>query len=400
MNNGEEMKILHIIDYFQPQIGYQESYLAKTQIKKGYEVRVISSNLYLHLYDNLSSSESVFNFKKTKYDEGLKIEEEIEVLRLPTRSLVIFEKPWLKNLEKEILDFKPDAIHIHGLISITAIRVALLKKKLPNTKLIFDDHMIYIGMRNKFMALFYKIFKYTFSKIIKKNADTIVAITEETILFMEDMYGIPSKEVHLIPLGCDTKKFYKNEIDRNTLRKKLNIKGDEVVFCYTGKITEDKGIDLLVESSLRLMESYAKVRVLCLGAKNEDYFKLLEEKIENSNFKENFIFLPAVHHDDLYKYYSASDVGVWPKSCSISLLEAMSCEVPLIISDNSGVPQLIIENYNGFVYSEGDVEDLVSKMEQFLVKSKRKIMAKNARKSLELYDWSIISGKFEELYFK
>ena len=40
------MKILHIINYFQPQLGYQEYFLAKEQVKMGHKVYVVTSNLY------------------------------------------------------------------------------------------------------------------------------------------------------------------------------------------------------------------------------------------------------------------------------------------------------------------------------------------------------------------
>jgi hypothetical protein len=43
---GLKMKIIHVIDYFQPQLGYQETFLAKEQAKQGHEVYVLTSDRY------------------------------------------------------------------------------------------------------------------------------------------------------------------------------------------------------------------------------------------------------------------------------------------------------------------------------------------------------------------
>ncbi len=51
---------------------------------------------------------------------------------------------------------------------------------------------------------------------------------------------------------------------------------------------------------------------------------------------------------ELYKFYSMSDVGVWPKQCSMTVLEAMSCEIPVIISNKTGAPERVYDGFNGF----------------------------------------------------
>jgi glycosyltransferase involved in cell wall biosynthesis len=64
-----------------------------------------------------------------------------------------------------------------------------------------------------------------------------------------------------------------------------------------------------------------------------------------------------VPNSELVGYYSAADVGVWPLECSIGMQEAMSCGLPVIISDKIGAPERI-SNGNGLAYREGDIEDL------------------------------------------
>ncbi|CEA12617.1 glycosyltransferase family 4 protein [Methanobacterium formicicum] len=388
------MKILHIIDQFQPQMGYQETHLARQQIRNGHEVMVLSSDKPLGTL-NLESSDHL----NKEIKEGSHVEEGINVLRLPVRFEVsTFNKPWIKYLEKHVLEFQPDAIHVHGIVSLSSIRIARLKKKLNQTKIIFDDHMTSDALRGPWVLYFYKIFKLFFKSMILKNVDEFVAVTPETKSFMNNIYGIPLDRIKIIELGCDTVLFNRNQSIRSKLREKNGIKDNEIVFCYVGKIVNEKRVDIFIEAALNLLESDKKIKVLCLGANDPICLRSIMEKVNSSKFSNNFIFLPAVPNVELYKFYSMSDVGVWPKQCSMTVLEAMSCEIPVIISNKTGAPERVYDGFNGFFYRDGDVDDLKNKMTLFLDNEILKKMGKNANTTVQERDWSIISKKFEDLY--
>lgn len=69
-----------------------------------------------------------------------------------------------------------------------------------------------------------------------------------------------------------------------------------------------------------------------------------------------------IPHGELYKYYSSGDVGAWPKQCSLTMIEAMACGLPVIISDASGTPERVSHG-NGLLYHGEDHRDLQRKME-------------------------------------
>jgi glycosyltransferase involved in cell wall biosynthesis len=389
------LKILHIIDYFQPILGYQETYLAKAQINKGHSVRVITSDRYAPVLYIGHASKDILGSRIR--ENGIFVEEDIEVVRLKCK-IEFLNNLWLENLEKTILEFKPDVIHVHGVPSISALRVSRLKSKLNDIKLVYDDHMNYNAMRSSLVYPFYKTFKLFFSNIILKNANELVAVTEETKCFMNEMYGFPLDEIHVIPLGCDTKKFYRNEDSRKKLRKKYAISDNQIVFCYVGKIIPEKRVELLVNAGIEIMKNSKNVIILCVGGADKDYLESIQKKIVSSPFSNKFIFLPAVPSKELYMYYSMADVGVWPKQCSITMLEAMACNLPLIVSDNSKATEGVANGNSGFTYKEEDLSDLIKKMEIFLDLKVTSDMGNKARQISELYDWENISKSFEHIY--
>lgn len=389
------MKVLHIINYFQPILGYQETYLAKADKKKGHQVQVITSDRYAPVLFKGEASKQILGSRIQS--PGFFKEDGIDVLRLGTRFEAL-NNTWLTNLEKSVLEFNPDVVFVHGVCSITSIRIALLKKNMKGTRLIFDDHMNFLPRRGKWVNFFYKIFKIVFSGIILKNADQLVAVTSETKLFMSKMYGLPSNKIHLIPLGCDTKIFSRDDFWRYSLRDKFGITIKQTVFCYVGKIIPDKGIDLLINAAISLIESHRDIVVLLVGAQDFSYLEFLKNKVKTTSFQNRFVFIPPVPSKDLYMYYSMADIGVWPKQCSITMLEAMACGIPVIVPNNSKAPDGVASNGSGFFYEEDNLNDLIAKMDSLMDPQIRLPMGEKARTVAELYDWDKISKSFESLY--
>jgi glycosyltransferase involved in cell wall biosynthesis len=385
------MKIIHIIDHFYPQLGYQETFLAREQAKQGHEVYVVTSDRY-----------SLVGYKgnaKILRDRikgaGFSVEEGVKVWRLKP----LFELPhaiWLLGLEEKINEIKPDVIHIHGVVNFSAIRVALLKKKNDHIFLIYDDHMLSVASRSPLKCL-YPIFKWTFAKLILNQADALVGVTDACKDFMHKKYGFPLEDIKVIPLGADDLLFKQDLKIRKALREKYCFKENDVVYIYTGKIIPAKGPHILVEAACKLMTKYNNVKVLLVGNGSSEYIQQIQKIIVTNNLEDRFVLHDAVPNKELFKFYSIADVAVWPKEASLSMMEAMSCELPVIISDNSEVKERV-QHDNGFTYTYEDIVSLAEKMELLLDPQKRADMGANGRRYIKDHlSWKVISEQFIDL---
>jgi glycosyltransferase involved in cell wall biosynthesis len=392
MNTSKHLRILHVTDYFYPQLGYQETFLPKVETEQGYNVYVLTSNLYdKTIYE---VNKGILGQKKTKV--GQSIERGIKTIRLPAFHLPILNKLYLLGLEEVIAKLKPDVIICHDIVILTSIRVARLIRRLPEVKLIFDDHMTYNATRGGIFYFIYFLFSVFFTHLILKSADGLVAVTNETKKFMEKIYRIPGERIKIIPLGVDTKLFQQNISSREKIRGEYDIYEDDVVFIYAGKVILEKSPHLLVEAAVQILRKYSNIKVMFVGGSRPDYADLLKKEIKYAGFESHFKFISAVPNDKLYEYYSAADVGVWPLQCSLAMLEAMACGLPVIISDHSGALERISEG-NGLMYREGDVNDLAEKIKIMLNSKLRKNMSLRAREFAEKNDWNVISKKLLEL---
>lgn len=391
------MKIIHVIDYISPQLGYQETYLAKEQKKLGHSVTVITSDRYFPFPHYQETVGDILGSRIVGVKEGK--EDGIYIKRLPIL-FEVFTRCWIVGLIEKLTELRPDAIHIHSASSLNAVRIAYARKRFPNTKIICDDHSHYSVISGHWSKkIYYYFFKLFFGKLLSSNIDAFAAITDETKKIMHAILGI-QKDIAVIELGADTNIFRFNRRKRINMREKLHISSQDFVIIYAGKIIPDKGVDILVKAFCLLYTHYMKL--LIVGNGEEKYTQMLKRRISISEKEGDVIWATMVRPQDLPTYYSAADVGVWPKQESISMIEASSCRLPIIIK-NSQSMRSRISNANGEVYNEGNISQLSQKLKKVSLMKRKEIIAmgNRGRQYVVLHhSWQHISEEFIRLYKK
>ena len=110
--------------------------MAREHAKMGHEVLVVTSDRYDPLLFPANKGVLGSRIKGA----GFFVEEGINVWRLKTLFEIPFEI-WMRGLEKKIQELEPDLVIVHRIVKFESIRIARLKKRLGNFKLIYDDHM-------------------------------------------------------------------------------------------------------------------------------------------------------------------------------------------------------------------------------------------------------------------
>lgn len=388
------MKIVHVIEYFSPVLGYQETYLAREQQKMGHEVVVLTSDRYFPFPNYAATVEKTLGERVV--GEGKRKEEGITVIRMPV-SLELFTRVWINDLIPNLIALNPDVIHIHSVSSLSCARIAMSGKFKDSVVLVDDHSHLSVVADSQIKAIFYAVFRMLFGSMLSKRIDHFVAITPETKEIVRDFMGITAP-VQVLELGADTNLFKPEINEGKKIRKRHGYRKSDVVFIYTGKLIPDKGIDVLIHAFLPLPSNY---KLLLVGSGPEEYLAPLKEKLTQSGRNKDVIWVPTVSPKKLPSLYSASDVGVWPKQESISMLEAAACGLPVIVKKSNSMRSRVSKT-NGLMYEEGNVEAL-SKAMRLLGKSaaKRAVMGKRGRELiLSTYSWERIAKKFVLLYRK
>lgn len=385
-------KILIVCDYYQPYIGYSKVVVAKKLIKKGHTVRVLTSNKFFPFPDYENTVSSVLGKRTRK--KGFEVENGIPIERKEL-AFEFFARGLFFGVEDSIRNFKPDIIICYVIASFSSIQVARLKKKYGFKLVLVDTHLPSEYERgNKLLkTFFYGGFRLLFSNRISKAADKIIAAQEGTVDIIKNVYGM-KKKVHLVDQGTDLEKFFYDNNERNVLRRKYKLKENDFVIIYPGKIIVAKGVHILFEAFGDLVRKHNNIYLCIVGNGEKEYIKSCKKAVP-MKYHNKVIWVDFQPQEELYKYYSFSDVGVWPLQEALSMNDCAACERPFIAM-NEITSMKRLKNNNALLYEKGNVEDLKEKIIYLYENPRqRKEMGARGRELVEKeLSWDKIAQKY------
>jgi len=376
----DNLKILHVIPYFQPEFGYEEYYHALAQSNLGHDVFIITSKYY---NPNLNNGKRVII--NNNISNG-----RLKVIRLNSIELPFSCQNILFGINRKIKKIKPNIIYAHGPENTLTLQISLLKPR-SNCYYIVDKHKD--GLFNKklslrYVFLFYKNLITSFNYKIANLIVTFSKIDTEKISNKSKSYA---QKVTQQFMAVSTETFFFNQKDRDSIRKKLCFQKSDDVGIVSGRIIESKKIHLLLDEILKNQ----KIKLIVIGKIDNNYKKKL-----NRYFTDNgkVIFINEVSNNELRKYYCAADIGYWISHMSVGILEAYACELPVIINQKA-------KNYypsldNNLVVEDGDFYQALIKT-SLLLNNHRKtnIVRKNARKIANGLSYNLLAKNVLSKYY-
>ena len=207
--------------------------------------------------------------------------------------------------------------------------------------------------------------------------------------------------------GIDTTFFSPDqvtELERVTLREKLNIQPDDFVFVFVGRIVSDKGINELIKafSELQTVENKPTgIKLLLVGGLENDLDPLNPETLAEIN--QNKDIISVGFQQDVRSFFVIADALVFPsyrEGFPNVVMQAGAMGLPSIVSDINGCNEIIVEGENGLIIPPKNVEKLKEKM-LTLAKDKNLYtkLKGNSRRMIEnRYEQSVVWNALLEEY--
>ncbi|MER3446540.1 MAG: hypothetical protein C4291_06695 [Candidatus Dadabacteria bacterium] len=217
------------------------------------------------------------------------------------------------------------------------------------------------------------------------HADYIITLSN---LVKESLIscGISESKIYLANLGFNPAKFKQKESYRKNGAFKI---------LYVGTIKRAKGIHLLLEAYRQL--NLKDTELIFIGGMSDGRDVL-------SKYEGMYRYIPYLDHDQLVSYYQDADVFVFPSyldSWGMVVIEAMACGTPIIVSENTGAKEAVIDGICGFITPVGDVDTLKEKILYFHNnRDEIECFGKNARKRAENYSWENYREGIREIILK
>ncbi|MCL4542705.1 MAG: glycosyltransferase family 4 protein [Deltaproteobacteria bacterium] len=224
-----------------------------------------------------------------------------------------------------------------------------------------------------------------------KYADHIICVSnavKENLLSQ----GIGENRLSVIYNGIDTGRF---NPDAEGLHKKSSeggLAGKNDAGFNVGiiaRLSYEKGVDLFLEAARSVLNKIPDSKFFIAG--NGVLKDELIKKAGNLGIGNSVYFLGFVG-DNLVSFINELDVVVFPslkEGLPLSLIESMSMEKAVIISDAGGMPEVVEDGKNGFIVKKGDIEGIYQKL-IFVYNNKNKDIIQKMRKEAR----KIAVGKF------
>lgn len=230
-------------------------------------------------------------------------------------------------------------------------------------------------------------FNTLIEKIVYRNCDSII-----NQVSMEDYYRQLSFKgnYHIIPNGRDGEIFYPR--DESAIKNKYKIKGKVILFI--GRFVPVKNIDKIIES-FELIKEEASLVIVGTGI----LFKNLQEKSNKSlRSKDIHIIKGPVEVAPIYNiadiFVIASDYEGFPGV----LIEAMACGKIVVAAPVGAIPNVIINNSNGYLLPENWTnQDLANGMVKGL--NAPESIKINSKKTFDMnYSWDKVIKILIKIY--
>ena len=192
-------------------------------------------------------------------------------------------------------------------------------------------------------------------------------------------FGIDNKSLINIPCSVNYDyftKYYRDNIENiDKFKKKYEITNNHKTIVFVSKLINRKNPLELLKAVKAIKDIKIKILFVGDGPLKKDiikYSKLYKIKSSFTGFLKQSELGSAYMVADLYVNTSIYDAS--PKTIN----ECLCFNIPMIVSDVAGQSSDIVEdNLNGFIYKEGDVDDLSMKIKLALKLDKQKISKKN-----------------------
>lgn len=154
--------------------------------------------------------------------------------------------------------------------------------------------------------------------------------------------------------------------ENEDVRKEFGISRDEKIILYVGRLSQEKGVEVLLLACESLFRSMPRCRLLVVG--DGPLRHDLEKKGQQKKMAGAVVF--CGHRKNIASFYKIADVVVipsWTEGVPMVLLEALMFSLPVVCSKVGGIPRIVVHDQTGLLVEPGDVDALANAICRVLV---------------------------------
>lgn len=294
--------------------------------------------------------------------------------------------------------FSPDLIHAH--LHEGAL-VGFLLGKIFRIPMLFDCQGSLTGelAEHRFLSRgswLYRGFRWLEGWIVRR-AERTVCSSEPAARILIDDFAIPAEVVSVVADGVDAEVF-RPGLEVSGSRRELNLPQDRLIAVFMGVMSEQQGVDLLLEAIGALPDDGRGVHFLLMGYPEEGY----RRRADALGLDKRVTFTGRIEYSRAAEYLNLGDLALAPKmsdsEANGKIFNYMACGLPVIAFDNPVNREILGET--GVLVPPGDVgafAGAIAKLAQD--EALRQRLAGSAReRAVAEHGWDGAARKLELLY--
>ncbi len=367
------------------------------------EINGVANSVYLLKTELENRGHHVYVFTTTTPGAP---EHEHNVFRVPSipfifiteRRVGLFYQPKLAHIIKKM---NLDIIHTHTEFSLGIFgRIMARELKLPivhTYHTIYEDYTHYLT-RFKALDRRAKAFARTYSKVCCNTVEQVIVPTDKTKQLLMN-YSV-HKDIAVIPTGVDLSKFDRSkypEQEVNSLKSKYNLKPQDKVMIYIGRVSQEKNIEEIINAMPDYMKTRDEVKFVIVGS--GPALEKLENLVIQLKLTDRFVFTGSQPWDTIGLFYQMGDVFVSAsrsETQGLTYIEAMASGLPIVAREDKCLEDILEQGKNG--YSFTNKEELYHGLDQILFLDKLTSYGENAIEKVKKYSTQEFAYQIERVY--
>ena len=246
--------------------------------------------------------------------------------------------------------------------------------------------------RNNIKLIYYRQMKVTrkkhdiYHKFIYKNIDLVLVITEKLLSECKRFFPVDKSLIKLLRYGIKVPNQFTSTFlnSKEDFYRYFNLDKSIFTVGIFSRVEDQKGQHLVLKalSNIKNNERIDLQLIITGHVMNEDYYKKLKKYISDYSLEDLVKFVPFLPYPDSMKAMSYLDITILPtyeETFGLVIAESMIVGTPVIGSKAGGVPEIINDGNNGYLFEPKNVDSLEEKiLNLYLNKDLRNKLSKNA----------------------
>jgi glycosyltransferase involved in cell wall biosynthesis len=276
-----------------------------------------------------------------------------------------------------------DVIHAHDWMTYPA---ALLVKKLTGKPMVAHVHATEFDRSGPDVN--HEVLRI--ERAGMENADAVVAVSHLTNNLVQSRYGIPSGKIHVVH----------NAVARSDVAMKYHVAPEqrhEKRVLFLGRVTFQKGPDYFIEAAKLVLDIMPNARFFMAGS--GDMLSRSIRRVGQLRMGSRFHFTGFLRGKDVDRIFAISDLYVMPsvsEPFGITPLEAMLYDVPVLLSKQSGVSEVLRHALKVDFWDTREMADKICAVLSYPCLAE--VMVKNCREEMRNIRWSNAAELLNILY--